>query len=270
MYALDFEYDKHYLSDFGFIVCDFNQAVGADIVDTGSDITFNTVSINRGKKRNAVGAQYEECLQTTIHICKDPDKTDDKVISRDEYRDIVRWLCREEYLPLCVIYDDNFECDTCYFDASFNVNKIEINKILYGLELTIQTNRPFGYGVERKEYIQFTETALQNRVIDHNDVIGITHPDMTITCSQDGALSISNETIGCTMTIQNCVQGEIIEIYGNERIITSSVATHALYNDFNFQFFQIGNTYEDRKNTISASAPCVVEIRYKPTMYSTP
>lgn len=44
MYALDFEYDGQYLSDYGFIICDFNSSSGADIVSAGSMITFNTVS----------------------------------------------------------------------------------------------------------------------------------------------------------------------------------------------------------------------------------
>ncbi len=268
MYALDFEYDKLHLSDFGFIVCDFNQATGADIVDVGADITFNTVSMQRGKIRRSTGAQYDKCLQTTIHICKNPDETSDMVISRDEYRDISRWLCREEYLPLRIIYADDFECETCYFDASFTVNRIEINKLLYGIELTIQTNRPFGYGIERREILRFTDNDLQKKMIDHNDVIGRIYPDMTIICKQDGDISIRNETLNCTTIIKHCVSGEVITIHGDEQIIESSIENHALYNDFNFQFLQIGNTYQNRKNTISANVPCVVEIRYKPTIFS--
>lgn len=270
MYALDFEYDKHHLSDFGFIVCDFNQATGADTIEVGSDITFNTVLIQRGKKRYSTGAQYDECLQTTINICKNPDETNDMVISRDEYRDLVRWLSREEYLPFRILYADDFECETCYFDASLNINRIEINKILYGLELTIQTNRPFGYGIERRETLKFTSDSLQKKIVDHNDVIGRIYPDMTITCNEAGNISIRNETLDCTMTINHCVSGEVITIHGDEQIIESSVEDHALYNDFNFQFFQIGNTYENRKNTISANIPCVVEIRYEPTIFSAP
>lgn len=270
MYALDFEYDKHCLSDFGFIICDFDAVTGADTVNVGSSITFNTVSNNRGKRRVSIGTQYDECLEATFHICKNPDKTENRVITRDEYRDLVRWLCREEYLPFRVIYADDFECETCYFDASFKVNKIEINKILYGLELTIQTNMPFGYGIERRETLRFVEGLLQKKLIDHNDVIGRIYPDMIITCIQDGDVCIRNETLNCSMTINHCSSGEVLTIHGDEQIIESSVEDHALYNDFNFQFFQIGNTYENRKNTISANVPCVVEIRYKPTIFSAP
>ena len=57
MYASDFEYDGHYLSDFGFVVCDFDGASSYDVISAGSKITFNKVSRNRGKiriKRNVL------------------------------------------------------------------------------------------------------------------------------------------------------------------------------------------------------------------------
>lgn len=270
MYALDFEYDKRTLSDYGFIVCDFNSPSGADVVDVGCDVTFNTVPMHRGKKRATVSTSYEECLRATIHICKNPDETKDMCITRDEYRDLVRWLCREEYLPFRIIYADDFECETCYFDASFHVNRIEINKILYGLELTIETNCPFGYGVEQRKRFEFSEGDLKKKMHDNSDVIGSIYPDMTITCLSDGDLSLSNETLGLTMLLKNCVNGEVITIHGEPQIILSSVDSHKVYDDFNFQFFKIGNTFYNNLNTITASIPCIVDIRYRPTIFSAP
>ena len=270
MYALDFEYDKLCLSDFGFIVCDFNSTTGADIVDAGANFTFHTVSVHRGKKRYMTGTKYESCLQTTIHICKNPDEADDMRISPDEYRDIVRWLCREGFFPLRVIYADDFNRDTCYFNASFSANRIEINKILYGIELTIQTDSPFGYGIEENANLLFTAENLQSVIRDRSDVIGSVYPDMTITCYEDGDLSICNETLGRIMLIKNCVKDEIITIQGEAQIISSSVDSHALYDDFNWKFFMISNSYNDRKNTITVNRPCSIDIRYEPTIFSSP
>jgi hypothetical protein len=50
MYATDFEYDGRYLSDYGFIICNFNAPSDADIVSAGSTLTFNTVALNKGNK----------------------------------------------------------------------------------------------------------------------------------------------------------------------------------------------------------------------------
>lgn len=50
MRAIDFEYDNQYLSDYGFIICDFNFSSGANEVDAGSTITFNKISRHSGKR----------------------------------------------------------------------------------------------------------------------------------------------------------------------------------------------------------------------------
>ena len=52
MCSYDFEYDGRYLSEFGFIICDFSHSSGPDSVTAGSNISFNTVSRTDGKKRN--------------------------------------------------------------------------------------------------------------------------------------------------------------------------------------------------------------------------
>lgn len=269
MYALDFEYDGQSLSDFGFIICDFNSSSGADIVSAGSNITFNTVPMHRGRKFGLAGTQYNECIQTVFHVCKDPDSNEDMKISNDEYRELMRWLNRKEFLQFQVLYDDDYDGDACYFDASFNIGKIEINKILYGLELTMNTNRPFGYGDEKRDEWDISEPGQEFKFIDSSDEIGYFYPNVSIVCMSDGDMSITNQTIGRTMTIKNCVQGEIITIQGNEQIITSSV-DHALYDDFNFQFLQIGNSYENQINVMTASLPCHVEIWYTPIIKDAP
>lgn len=54
MYALDFQYGDfannqyHRLSDFGFIVCQFDAPSGTNILPGGSELTFNQTPINYG------------------------------------------------------------------------------------------------------------------------------------------------------------------------------------------------------------------------------
>lgn len=99
MRAIDFEYDNQYLSDYGFIICDFNFSSGANEVDAGSTITFNKISRHSGKRYGLSSTQYDECITTSFDICKNPDIYDpeDMEISNDEYRDIMRWLNRREF-----------------------------------------------------------------------------------------------------------------------------------------------------------------------------
>lgn len=265
MYALDFEYDGQYLSDYGFIICDFNSNSGANIVSAGSKITFNTVSRNRGKKYGLIGTQYDECIQATFSICKNPDIFDDLCITDDEYRDLMRWLNRNEFIRFQILYD-NENRDSCYYDASFNINKVTIREILYGLELTMETNRPFGYGQEYVISINANDVEKTYTFYDPSDEIGYIYPSLTILCNDDGDLTIHNDYEDCTMLIKNCKAGEVININGNALIISSSYESHNICNDFNYEFFKIGNTANNRINRISVSIPCLLEIKYCPVI----
>ena len=274
MYAIDFEYDGQYLSDYGFIICHFDASTGANFADAGSKITFNKVSRINGKSYSLTSTKYAECIQTTFDICKNPDLYDyeNREISNDEYRDIMRWLNRREFLKFQVINDEdnNFERDTCYYNASFNIDKIKINEKLYGMRLTMETDKPFGYGQEFREEWTITNASESKLLIDVSDEIGYTYPNMKIICHSDGDLSIINKATDCTMVIKNCSKGEIITIEGDELIIYTSNKSHDICNDFNYEFFRIGNTYKNRDNIITVSIPCQVIISYAPIIKDIP
>lgn len=270
MYALDFEYDGQYLSDYGFIICDFNGSSGANSISAGSKITFNTVSRHRGKRNSLTSTQYNERIQAKFAICKDPETNTDMSITDDEYRNLMRWLNRNEFLKFQVLDDYDVNKESCFYNASFNVDKVKIREILYGLELTMETDSPFGYGeVQRFTYTINNQLDIVS-LMDVSDEIGSIYPDMVITCNSDGDLTVCNESEDCTMTIRNCKLGEVITVYGDPMIITSSYEDHDICNDFNYEFFRIGNRLDDRINRISATLPCKVEISYSPIIKVSP
>lgn len=270
MYACDFEYDGQYLSDYGFIICSFGGTSDFDTGSAGSRITFNTVPRHRGRMYGLTGTQYDECITATFHICKNPEKYDDLRITNDEYRDIMRWLNRHEFLRFQVLNEDGKEQEACYYESSFNVDKIMINKVLYGLELTMETNKPFGYGQELSVSWDISDTAKTYVLSDMSDEIGYTYPSMVITCNCAGDLAVYNETENCTMVIKNVSAGEVITIDGATHIMESSLSSHKIYDDFNFEFFRIGNTINNRNNRISVSLPCKLELTYSPIIKDTP
>lgn len=269
VYATDFEYDGRYLSDLGFIVCDFNSPSDANIVNSGSKLTFNTVSHRKGKKHSLVNTQYDECIQTTFDICKNPDLYDDLEISTEEYRGIVRWLNRQKFLKFR-IFDDENELTPCYYEASFNISKIKIREKLYGIELEMTTNRPYGVGRERRKTYEFINTEDIFVLKDISDEIGYIYPTIIITCNKSGDLKISNDIVGCQMIIKNCSEGEVITIDGETQNITTTDDTHDVYDDFNYDFFKIGNTINNRCNNIKASLPCKIELIYAPIIKNSP
>ena len=72
------------------------------------------------------------------------------------------------------------------------------------------------------------------------------------------------------MTIANCLADEVITIDGNTHSITTTKSSHDVYNDFNYDYFKIGNTINNRSNKISVSLPCKIELRYSPIIKNSP
>jgi len=270
MITCDFEYDGRLLSDFGYVLCSFDGSGGAETSPTGFDITFNKVSRSRGRVNSLIGTSYDGCVEGTFQICKDPDKYSDPEITIEEYRELARWLNRHAFLPFRTINGSpEPDANTCYFNGSFNIGKIYIADMLYGLELTLETDAPYGYGlpVERTWTVSaggsvtLTDTSDESRAI---------RPDMEITCNASGTLTVANAMTLSTMRIENCTSGEKFTIKGEEQIIASSLATHKVFNDFNYVFLTIGNTFDNQDNIITFSLPCTVTIKYKPVIKDIP
>lgn len=271
MYALDFEYDGQYLSDYGCLVCDFDNSSGTEVASAGSVITFNTVPRNQGKNWSLTSTQYDECIQATFQICKDPNRYDDIRITDDEYRSLMRWLNRREYLRFQVLDEDNKERVVRYYNASFNVAKIKIQDVLYGLELTMETDRPFAYADEYKTVLNITDTKKKYTIYDASDEIGFVYPSMVVTCNGDGDLRIENDLEPCVMEIKNCKKGEVITVDGDGMFISTSLVSHSkINNDFNYNFLRIGNSYKNRDNHLTVSIPCKIELRYTPVIKDAP
>lgn len=268
MKPLDFEYDGQYLSDYGFVVCEFNANGGISEASAASKIVFEKVARNNGTKYSLTRTKYTECLTSTFDICKNPDIYDgeDLKITADEFRDIMRWLNRKEFLPFRFITDEGLvqDIETCRHNASFNVTRLMLDEILYGIRLTMETDAPFGHGAERAYSWSATSTNKTKVISDISDEIGYIYPVIDIKCKVDCDLVITNESEGCSSMIMNCKAGEVITMHGDTNIITTSYASHDINNDFNYEFFRIGNTADRTENIITVSHPCDIVMRYCP------
>lgn len=270
MYAMDFEYDGQFLSDFGFIICKFGATNGMVTANAGMNITFNKVSQNKGRNFSLVSTQYDKCIQTTFDICKNPDIYDNKYmeITNDEYKSMMRWLNRHEFLKFQIL--DNDGRDACYYNASFNIEKITVGDILYGLRLTMETDKPFGLGKTITTSHIFTDITKPFIITASSDEIGSIFPMVTITCVVDGDVILRNEAEDCTMLIRNCKAGEVISIDNKNQILSTNYDSHDIANDFNYEFFRIRNTYAVKTNKIYSSIQCKVEIKYEPIIKDMP
>lgn len=259
--ALDFEYDGVRLSDFGFIICDFDSK-SVETISNGSKITFNTVSTLNGIKHELTSSEYEDCLEATFQICKNPCAHNDvEEISLYDVRNIMSWLNRKEFHKFKLIDD---EYSNIYFESSFNISKIEVNGKVYGFELEMFTNRPFAIQEPVVFIINNTEEN-KNEVksfFSKSDEEGYIYPNMEIEIESGGDLEIYSITEDRLMRISNCRAGEIINI--DYPIIQTSDEGHKIQNDFNWIFYRIATSFKDRTNEIIVSLPCSIKIEYSP------
>lgn len=284
MLAADFSYDGHLLSDFGYMICSF-ESEDLDEVSAGAVLTFNKVARHSGRKYDLVGTTFDECIEVTFDICKDICKdgntitdSDDLIMTSTEFRALMLWLNRQEFLETYFVYDDNNTDDReiCYYDASFNVSKISANGVIYGARLTMETNRPYGYGKRHiGEAISLSHAGGACKfTIDYeaNDV-GFVYPTMEIEISEDGdfsmVITLGDDTLSET-EILNCVEGEVINIDGDTRIISTSESGHNIANDFNFDYPVIGRTYDNCENIVTTTALCDITYEYHNIIKDTP
>ena len=269
MYAIDFEYDGMRLSDYDFLICSFDGKSGVEIENPGSQLSFNTIAVNDGKKYHLTNSNYGECFNTSFQICKNPEICDDIKISEREYRQMIKWLNRRKFHQIRFLNDDSIYTPF-YFNASFNISKICINSVCYGLELNMITDSPFAYG--QKQIFNFFDTNPEKTyyIRSESDEIGDAPVNVKIVLKEAGDLTISNITTDTDTIINNCISGETITIDGINQIIDTNNINHKIANDFNYNFLEIRNTLNDGRNKINFSLNCDVYIDFIPIIKNIP
>jgi hypothetical protein len=306
MRATDFEYDGKNLSDYGFVICNFDSK-GLNTVNNGAVITFNTVPVFGGSKHHLTDTQYEDCLTSVIQICKNYCSSDIKEITSTEMRQLTKWLNRKKFLKFKILDEDYIDL---FFEASFNISRIEFDGIIYGLELEVFTNRPFALkepevitvktryrytwekfaivngnkkgestgkyvdsynrsfypdnGIKSGYYYVYVGKTFENtaEINDSSYEEGYIYPHTEITVLEDGDLNIHNAIEDRNTYIANCVAGEVITM--DYPVISSSVSSHKIQNDFNWNFFRVANTFYNSRNDLTLSLPSIIKIKYSP------
>lgn len=254
----DFEYDGLRLSSMGYTVCDFENS-DIQSVSNGSKLTFDTVPIMNGNKHYLINGRYDECLEITFDICKISCFNDISEITLRELRTLMSWLNRKDFHKLKILNDNYMDL---YFNASFNISKIEIDGKLYGLSLTATTDAPFAYN-EPAVYSFIGKDGINNfkTIYDSSDEEGYIYPKMTITVKEEGDLVIQNSLEnGKETVIKNCLYNEVITL--DYPTVTSTEKN--IQDRFNWHFPKIINTFKNKKNDLSFSKVSEIRLEYSP------
>lgn len=265
MIARDFQYDGEYLRNHGFIICNTDQRSGFETIGEDSKLNFNKTSLLYGKRFDLTTAEYADKLDITFQICKCPDSPDCNPpiapITSYDFRSLKRWLNRPQFHKFKLIQP---EWENLYMEGSFNItDQLGFDGKLYILELTFTSNRPFALHEPITHRITTANKNEPYTLIDISDEIGYIYPDVQITCLEAGDLRITNANENRITEVKNCSEGEILT-FSKELLLSSSLPTHKIQNDFNYTFFRIANSYHNRKNALTFSIPVKMKITYSP------
>ena len=263
MQMIDFEYNGEKLSDRNLMLCSFDGT--NDEVEVANQVSINKVKTPNSNKSMAVGSSYDDDLSRSFSICKNVcGDDDDLTISDTELNRIMRWLNRKRFCKFKPIYD-NGSFKNVYFNGTFNISLVKVGDDVVGLNLTLNTDSPFGY-IEPLTYNYTFNNANTSFVIDDtSDEIGHIYCTAIIKCLEAGDLKISNSLdTDNTVIIKNCAANEVITLHGEQKIIESSKTHKALYNDFNYNYLRVNNTYENVRNIFTSNLSCEITLSYSP------
>lgn len=256
----DFVFDSTRLSTLGYTVVRFDGSQDGTI-DTDSDISFNHISLMNGKRQPFINSVYESPLVFEFYISKDYcDPSTSLNISVREMADLKRWLIRP---TVCNLTIPNAEYSGIYWKGSFNVEEYVFGDKRIGAHLTFECNAPYGY----YDPVYMEGTLAANEVLTFNDIsdeIGYICPYVHIKMLAAGDLRITDKN-GRVTEMKDCTTNELINFTRYLTVHRSNPTKNDKIGDyFNFIFYRISNTYNDRVNTFSCNLPVEYQIVYRP------
>ena len=264
MVLKNFSYDGQSLSEYDCMICTFGQG-NSDVISNGSALTLETITSKQNYKNTIIDTSYESINITFSIATMNCQNLYDNHFTASEIANISKWLNRKTYHKFIPEYDEDVD-DVIYYEGTFtSIQTHYIGGQVVGFDLTFTTNAPWGYVDYSIKKKNVTELYLNN----DSDDIGILYPNkfniklLGGTGSGDNSvLKITNSSdLGHVTRIANCKQNEEITMDCIHEIIQST--NHStLYNDFNYKFPRLKNTYYNSKNVITFSIPCDVEINY--------
>lgn len=264
--VLDFQFDGEKLSDYGYMIGSFNGRT-EDTVEV-SVMDYTDIKSALSDVSHKVATSYPSNYTATVQIMKtNCDGDDDGRLSNDDVSMITKWLVRKEYKQFNWIYEDD-TAEDIFYDVHCKISKITVGGDCYGLEVTFESNRPFGY-TEIKRHIENNCPANYPIEVEiETEEEGWMYPDVIIKLRSvatnpiviKNTLEPSRET-----RIDDCIAGEILTFHGGDLLqLTSSVSSHVLATDFNYVFPRLYNEYQMTwLNTFLVNAQCDITIQYR-------
>jgi len=284
MLVTDFEFAGQTASSWGLMPCTFNSS-GTEIISNGSRLEFVTAHPATSDTWHYVASKYTEVLTGTLQITKKNCSGiyTDSFFTLEELRAITRWLNRKDgYYPLKLTIDNMPGYEDIVFNSYINVSVIELNGQIVGLELSITTDKPYGYFAERTITFELNESNNYRSVVfDPSDEIGKTYPVFYISFpngqpATDTQIDHYYQDGGVRQRMESAIirTTEMYDWY-NDGIVLDSQRHMIYFNDghytpvhpmyFNFTWLSLSNSLESNMNAFASNeVDLEITIKYSP------
>ena len=250
-----FDYANELCENYGLKICFFDGFTPDSV--GGSELSADQVHIVGTDEFVIVNNSYSSTITYTFQVGKFNDNCEVVAMTANEYSQINRWLNRKEDHKL------KFDADSyenIYWIGRFNCKPIKVKNEIYGIELTFISTYPYGFEDNLRQIYKGKRFTIYN----NSDEVGTLYPTVQITCNEAGDLSLENDLDNEIMIIKNCSVGEVISIDSKYRTITTDNKSHNIYNDFNWNYPKICNSYDMRFNNYTSSLNITFVVDYSP------
>lgn len=255
------------------MICSFDGADDGEMT-AGSEIEFSYFKAPNSNRFLTTSATYNTQLVIPFEFCKYVcSEPNDDVFTEREIAFIERWLNQKTLTPKYLQFvQEGYE--DIYYRCTISLQRKIVGGKCVGFICEATCDAPFGWSEEQNLTINSTGTEVIN-LYDISDEIGEIVPNINIVSNADDqTITISNSLTGTTMSIQNCVDGEEIELTDKMTLSstecvpitpgTGYIGNHStFFDDFNYQWFTIANTFYERENTITVSGECTITMAWR-------
>ena len=243
--AKDFTFCDKKLSDFGFMIADFDNSLD----DSASCGNIELITTRPPMSANNIvhGISYGDPIKLDFQIVKFDFANcicSETPVTNEEQENLMRWLIKRNYNY--IYFDDDIHL--C-FNVHMNVTPKKVGGVIRGFQITATNDSVYSYSVGRAMSLNNGE----NLFTDESSVVGYMYPSFRIVADASGDVVVEHKEDDRKMVISNCLPGEELLIDCKHKTIKSNVAAHNLSSDFNFVFTRLFNTEETRENTITVT-----------------
>lgn len=253
-------FDGQTLSGFGYMLSSFN-GVSDETIEV-SNLEYTDIKSPLSDISHKAATSYANNYTKTIQISKSEcESNENPILTNDDISTLTKWLCRKEYKLFKWIDDE--DDDEIFYEVHCKVSKVLLSGICYGLEIILESNRPFGI-TKDIQYIRNLDANEEFEITVYSDEEGYVYPDIEIEIGEPGNFILTNQAENRRTVVNNCIAGETLTFDGKDTLqITSSNENHFLAADFNYKYPRLFNEYRNSVNTLSCNLPCVIKMKYK-------